>query len=166
MKEEWKDVIGYEDRYQISNLGRLKSKVYNRKCNKGYYLNKQKILTPSINKHGYKFFKLMKDKKSKTYKIHQLVAIAFLNHSPCGHDIYVDHIDRNKLNNNVNNLRLITPRESLINRGVETTSKYVGVSWDSQREKWVARIKIDGKYKFLGRFDNEELANNKIKQYI
>lgn len=157
--EIWKDVIGYEERYSISNLGKLKAKSYLKKGNNSFFYTKEKILNPSLNKHGYLMFKLMFNKESKTYKIHQLVAMMFLNHLPCKHELYVDHIDRNKLNNNVNNLRIITPKESISNRNIKKTSKFNSISYDKQRNKWVLRKNINGIYKFIGRYNTEEEAN-------
>ena len=165
MTEEWRDVVGFESRYLISNLGNLKSKAYFKKGNSNsLYLTYEKNIKLNINKHGYYSHKFCENKKQKTYKIHQVVAMAFLNHKPCGHEYYVDHIDRNKLNNSLGNLRIITPKDSICNRDVFKTSKYVGVSYDKERCKWVARIKTDNKYKFLGRFETEESAYNEIKE--
>ena len=124
MIEEWKAVPNYEERYQISNFGRLKSLSYVKKGNgKSYFHTKERLLNPSLNKHGYLIFKLQLNKKCKTYKIHQLVAMAFLNFTPCGHEYYVDHIDRNKLNNSLDNLRIITPKDSICNRDIFKTQK-------------------------------------------
>lgn len=162
MIEEFRDVIGYEDRYAISNFGRLKAKSYLKRGNRNNYFTKEIIITPTINKHGYIFYKFCINRKCKTYKIHQLVAMMFLNHNTCGHEIYVDHIDRNKLNNNVLNLRLVTPKESVLNRNIVKSSNYPGVSFDTSRKKWVARQIIDKKYKFLGRFSSEIEAYNII----
>lgn len=164
MNEEWRDVVGFENRYKISNLGNLKSKSYLKKGNNNsLYLTEEKNINIKPNSHGYYAYKFCENKKQKTYKIHQVVAMAFLGHKPNGHDYYVDHIDRNKLNNSVDNLRIITPKESICNRDIFKTSKNVGVSYDKSRCKWVARIIIDNKYKFLGRFDTEESAYNEIK---
>lgn len=164
--EIWKDVPNYEERYQVSNFGRLKSKQYLKKGNRNsFYYTKEKILINTKNNHGYYFFKLSNGSKYKTYKIHQLVAMAFLGHTPNGHSSIVDHIDRDKLNNRLDNLRIVTPKESVKNRNVNKTSKYSGVSFDKSRNKWVARININGVYKFLGRFESETKAYNKVKEY-
>jgi len=167
MNEIWKDVIGYEDRYSISNLGNLKAKSYVKERGKYSSKTKEKILSKHIGRHGYMIFKLCKNKKTKTYKIHQLVAMAFLNHTPCGFKLVIDHINGDKLDNRVENLQIVTTRENSSNRKKTYTSKYIGVSWDKTRNKWTSRLKFENKYLFLGRFNTEEEAHqayqNKLK---
>lgn len=72
----------------------------------------------------------------------------------------VDHIDGDGLNNQRHNLRLATPSQNLANhkRKKHNTSGYTGVSWDKKRQKWRAYIGIDGKWKYLGRFDSKLAA--------
>lgn len=70
----------------------------------------------------------------------------------------VDHRDGDGLNNRRYNLRPATNQENSFNsQGYrkQTTSKYKGVSWDKHKKKWGAYIRINGKVKNLGRFDNE-----------
>lgn len=100
--EEWRDIEGYEGKYQVSNLGRVKSlsrKVYN---GNGFYYTKSKILIPAMDNKGYNRVHLTKNGIGKTYKLHRLVAKAFIdnpNNLP-----QVNHKDENKLNNNASNL--------------------------------------------------------------
>ena len=92
--EIWRDVVGYEGLYKVSNLGNVK------KCLSG------RILKSSNDKYGYKQIHLCKNGVQKTYKVHRLVAQAFLpnpNNLP-----QVNHKDENKLNNNVSNLEFCT----------------------------------------------------------
>lgn len=92
MVEIWKDIEGYEGKYQVSNYGRVKSLNY----------NKEKILKIGDNSKGYKIVTLCKDGKSKTYFVHRLVAFAFIpnpNNLP-----QVNHKDEDPSNNCVNNL--------------------------------------------------------------
>lgn len=72
----------------------------------------------------------------------------------------VDHKDRNPLNNRRYNLRIVTPSESVRNRDVfkNSTSGYPGVNWSAQYKKWRARIRVEGKEVFLGKFDTLEEA--------
>lgn len=97
--EIWKDVIGYEKIYQVSNLGRVKSLFY----------NKQKILKPIKSTNGYLYVNLYKDKKAKTSFIHHVVYEAFYQIKSCRKNV-IDHIDNNKVNNNLSNLQYITIR--------------------------------------------------------
>ena len=78
-----------------------------------YSFQKPRFLTPGINRYGYKHVSLYKNKEGKTWKIHRLVALAFISNpgnKPC-----IDHIDGNRLNNNVCNLRWVTHRENTNN---------------------------------------------------
>jgi len=112
----WKDVKGYEGSYEISSTGLVKS--LKRLETVGRLVN-EKILKAGVNERGYKVVVLRKDNKSKTRKVHQLVAESFLNHKPCGLKLVVDHIDNDKLNNNVENLQLLTNGEN-ISKGYKT----------------------------------------------
>lgn len=149
MEEIWKDIINYEGLYQISNLGNVK--------------NINKILKPY--KHNYYTIKLWKNGKSKNYNIHSLVAIAFLNHIPNKFINVIDHIDSNKFNNKLENLRIISMRENLSKDKKNKTSKYTGVRKKSN--KYEAQITINNKSYYLGRFDCELKAHlcyiNKLK---
>lgn len=93
--EEWKDIEGYENKYQVSNQGRVKSLNY-------LHTKKEEILSQRINKKGYSVVYLYKDKKTKTFSVHRLVAKAFIpnpNNFTC-----INHKDENKTNNCVENL--------------------------------------------------------------
>ena len=94
--EEWRDIDGYEGKYQVSNLGRVRSKY--------------KILKPN-NVKGYLYVYLRKNNKSKALKVHRLVAEAFLVNEK--NKPQVNHIDGNKENNNVNNLEWCTNKENM-----------------------------------------------------
>ena len=76
-----------------------------------------------------------------------------------------DHINGNGLDNRKENLRICTTSENAKNRKGHGTSKYLGVSWSKKRKKWIAQININGKVKFLGRFDSEVLAAEIYDQY-
>lgn len=93
MQEIWKDVVGYEGSYQISNLGRLKSTFNGRGT---------RLLRNQITNSGYYSHLLYKDSKCKIKLIHRLVAEAFIP-NPLNLP-EVNHKDENKLNNNVDNL--------------------------------------------------------------
>ena len=97
-QEIWKDINGYDGFYRISNLGRVKSARYNR------------YLKLFFNKKGYARINLNKKGKLKTYRVHRLVAQAFIpnpNNKP-----QVNHKDGNKRNNCVDNLEWVTNEEN------------------------------------------------------
>ena len=101
---------------------------------------------------------LHKDGKGKSFKVHQLVASAFLGHTLCGYSRVVDHIDNNPLNNCVDNLQIISPRENCSKDKKGGYSSHTGVSWSKRDNRWTSSIKINGKSKHLGNFINESDA--------
>jgi len=69
--------------------------------------------------------------------------------------LVIDHHDGDGLNNQRHNIKHVTQRENLQNRHRNTSSKYPGVCWNKQMEKWHASIHINGKRKYLGLYPNE-----------
>lgn len=151
-KEEWRDVVGYEGLYKISNLGNVKSCYRVVKYRDSFRSVKSRLLKTSISQ-GYKKLQLSKDGKAKTYKLHRLLAEAFLNHKPDGYKIVVDHIDNNQLNNSLDNLQLITHRENIIKDTKRGLSKYVGVYKSGNNFR--ARIRVGKENRNLGTFKCE-----------
>lgn len=108
--EIWKDIIGFEGLYQISDYGNVKScrRYVNSKF--GKRVVNEKLLSLGRDKDGYLMAILCQDGIKKTVKIHRLVADAFIDKSE-GKNI-VNHIDSNKSNNSVENLEWITNKEN------------------------------------------------------
>lgn len=110
MQEIWKDIEGYEGLYQASNLGQIKSiQYFNHANNKSYTRNK--ILKPIINEKGYYRVDLYKERKSKRFRIHRLIAKTFIpnpNNFP-----EVNHINGNKKDNCINNLEWCTHKHNM-----------------------------------------------------
>ena len=97
--EVWKEIPGYESLYCVSNKGRVKTL---QKYNLRGQLRKEKILKQYINKKGYLYVVLFKDRKCKKFRVHRLVAESFLpnpDHLPC-----INHKSEIKTQNNVENL--------------------------------------------------------------
>lgn len=110
--EIWKDVVGYEGFYKISNMGNLKSCERYSKNSRGQNRKlKEKIIKTHLIK-GYPGTKLVVNKKRKHVYIHKLVAEAFL--SDKGDKQCINHIDGNPLNNKVENLEWATFKENSI----------------------------------------------------
>lgn len=112
MQEIFKDIKGFEGFYQISNKGHVKSLKRYRFNHQGNQEVKEKILKPYLC-NGYYKVRLQKDGNIKRYFIHRLVANEFLNLREYNRAFQVDHIDNNRLNNNVNNLQIITQAENI-----------------------------------------------------
>ena len=152
--EIWKDVVNYYGIYKISNLSRVKS-LKRTVFRKGHCaIIKERILKQGLGEN-YLVVTLSKDSVAITRTVHQLVAETFLNHVPCGLEWVIDHIDNNKVNNQVYNLRIITQRENKSDKNEKYTSQYTGVSWVKRNSKWKADIRLNGKRISLGLFDNE-----------
>jgi hypothetical protein len=150
--EIWKDIPEYEGLYQVSNLGNVRSLNFNK-------TKKVKLLKKGLNANGRYRVGLSKNGKHRgNAKIHQLSAMAFLNHKPCGHKIVVDHIDNNKENDKLYNLQLLTSRENLSKDKKGGTSKYTGVCWHKRQGKWQGAIRVNGIIKHLGYFTDEKEA--------
>ncbi len=156
--EIWKDIKGYEGLYEVSNLGRIKSLARIVTTVRGSWTYKEKFLKPTVSGDGYAKVCLCKNGKAKTKKVHQLVAIAFLNHKPNGHKLVIDHVDNNPLNNELGNLQIISQRKNTSKDKKGFSSKYTGVSWNKAGKKWVAQITINGKIGYLGSFKDETKA--------
>lgn len=111
-----------------------------------------------ISNKGYKRFEFMINKKRYNFSLHRLV---YWLHNrewdilDSNQDNSIDHIDGDKLNNNIENLRLVTNQENCFNR---TRAK--GYSWNKNKKKWMADINLNGKTIYLGLFDNEIDAHN------
>lgn len=165
--EEFRDIPGYEGIYQVSNIGNVKSLARTIIRSNGRKMStKEKILKPH-QQQKYLGINLCKKDKNKHYKVHTLVAMAFLNHILNGHiGLVVDHIDNDSLNNNLENLQLITQRENTSKDRTGGTSQYVGVAWDKQSKKWHSRILINRKYEHLGFFKCELKASEAYQKAL
>lgn len=113
MQEEiWKDIVGMESKYQVSNLGNVKSLPRFRKGKAGCIVPvRGKILSPKLNSSGYLTVHLRSDDINKYPTIHRLVAEAFIPNTENKNT--VNHIDANKLNNSVSNLEWSTHTEQM-----------------------------------------------------
>jgi len=108
MIETWKDIPEYNGIYQVSNFGNVKSLSRVVVNNKGFRTIPDKVLNAGIDNVGYYRLNLSVNSKIKTFRVHVLVAMAFLNYKPNYGKLVCDHIDENKLNNNLSNLQIIS----------------------------------------------------------
>ena len=161
-KEEWRAIPNYEGLYEVSNLGRVKSLP----IKKSYWslrTPKEKILNPKTG--SYYSVGLIKDGVNNRIGVHQLVAIAFLGHKRCGNKLVVDHINENKLDNRLKNLRIVTQKFNVSRSFGEDISKFKGISYDKKSDKWICKIKIVGVNKYLGLFKTKKEAIEVYKAY-
>lgn len=154
--EIWKAVVGFENYYEVSNLGRIRN-----------FRTKQ-IKAQNIQTSGkYLQVSLWKNNQETRCLDHCLVAKAFIL-NPLNHP-QVNHKDLNDLNNIVDNLEWVTCSEnhqhsyrngrlgskSRLGEKTSLVSPYRYVYWDTTRSCWKASIKIDGKTKNIGRFASD-----------
>lgn len=139
--EEWRDIPldDFIGRFQVSDLGRVKS------LGKGIINSKEQIYS-LVNNKGYKRVKFSIKGKEKAFKVHQIVAMAFLGHIPDGMKSIIDHININKEDNRVSNLRIVSIRENNINsikRFENKESDHIGVRWHKTNKIWFTSITIN-----------------------
>ncbi len=140
---DWKWIDGYENLYKICQNGDVISCKF----------NKEKVLKQSIDSTGYLKVDLCKNDK-EGFKIHRLIAIHFIENP--NNFSYIQHINGDKIDNRIENLRWIDRK----NKG-----KYKkGVYFNKASNKFIARIWIDNKQKYLGSFETELEANEKYME--
>ena len=135
--ECWRKLEDF-DNYSVSSFGRVRNDITKR------------ILKPGINTNGYYIVNLCKNGKMRTVNVHRLVAIYFIP-NPMNKKC-VDHIDHNRKNNRINNLRFATYQENSRNSSIQksNTSGYIGVSYNKKAKKYVAQYKLNGRVKHIG----------------
>lgn len=146
MPKKWADVKGLEGFYEVSTSGEIRS------------IRSGKIIKPGkIN--GYLQISMSANGKKYSRYVHRVVAEAFIG------PIYdqVDHIDGNKSNNKLKNLRLCTRRE---NQNFHYKSKYPGAVYFKVARKWRAFISINNKTIWLGSYETRKEASDVYKKYI
>ena len=112
MHEIWKDVVGYEKYYQVSNIGRVRSNDRLIEHGNHKFIKKGIVLKQSFTTTGYKKVELSINKKKKSTKVHRMVLMAFEG-MPVGEKNVTNHKDLNKINNNIDNLEWVTTQENV-----------------------------------------------------
>lgn len=149
LNTRWKELF-YN--YLINEYGHIVS----------FHKNSKKLLKNShTNKKGYIINSAVcPDTNRKNWGNHQLVAIAFLNYpKKVNRTEVIDHIDRNRKNNHVSNLRIVSWADNARNRTKEGESaSRTNISWSLEKRKWKAYISYNKKQIHLGYFNSEEEA--------
>ena len=143
------ELHGVKFNYEYGNIYRL------------YHLKKGdewKEIKKQSDENGYIRYMFQVNKKIYRFKLHRLM---YWLHNPdwdildSNQDNSIDHIDGNPLNNNIENLRVVTLQENQWN---QTRAK--GYHWKKKINKWESKITLNRKTKYLGLFDKEEDAHN------
>lgn len=135
-KEVWKPITGYDGIYEVSNIGRIRNAKYNR------------MRRTHEVRGGYIGILLMKDGSAKSYMVHRLVYQEFVSPIPDGYVVH--HIDKNRTNNSVENLKAMSNYEhnSMHKKGVKIP-KHVPTGEEIERikeksSKPVVQLSTDG----------------------
>ena len=140
MKEVFEDLKGYEDTYQISEFGR----IFSKRRLVGNKIIFGRELEPQLTSDGYLKVTLSKDGTSKRFYVHRLVAMQFIDN--INNLEQINHIDGNKLNNNVTNLEWCTKEENQ-NHAVRTNLMQHGEDRPSAKLKGIMKASdIANKY--------------------
>lgn len=159
--EEWKQILGYEGYYEISNFGNVRSMKRCVTYQNGVTVRyKSKERKPSIS--DYRIIALSKDGLIKLCKISRLVAIHFIETD--NKRTIVNHKDYNKHNDHYSNLEWVNNSENIIHSNIRNKKSQTGIFYDSNRKKWAAYIYRNSKNIFVGRFNTESEAIEKQKQ--
>lgn len=145
--EIYKDVLGFEGLYKVSNFGNV------------LILRTNRLMKPDVDNRGYYIYGLSINGKQKKIKAHRLVYFTF---NECADkSLQINHLDRVKTNNKLSNLELVNTRENSTHReiGKAKSSKYTGVSWGKRENKWRATIMINKHQKYLGVYTCEAAAH-------
>lgn len=118
MQEIWRNVKGFESHYEVSIYGRVRSKTRVVKDCKSTRVFKSKVLSPGVQSNNYLGVWLNKNSSSISRLVHHLVAETFIGPRPCGMD--VDHINGDRTNNSIFNLRYLSVSK---NRGLNSKHK-------------------------------------------
>ena len=165
LNEIWKEIPEYE--YEVSTLGNVRNKRSGR------------VLSPRVQSNGrYMFVSLWKNNKEKHFRVHRLVATAFISNPE--NKSQVNHKDKDTTNNHVDNLEWVTcsenhkhafangrlPTKVFGKRPTDSKSKHLYVAWDKTRNKWKASIKRNGKTLFQKRFNSEQEAATAAREFL
>lgn len=164
----WKDIKGFEGQYQMSDKREVKRLPFSitQKASSGKVYTRsfgERIMPQKIDKEGYYYVNLNSDR----YRVHWLFYNTFIGDST---GYAIDHIDRNKLNNDPSNLRLLTQRLNTYNRtlayrpDITDFSKYQKYRNKENAKPYMLRFSIDGKRKTIGYYNTYEEAENKYKE--
>ena len=133
----WKKIEGYPN-YEISICGSVRN------------FTTKRILKPAVSNNGYYFVELFNKKQHKKFKVHRLVAIHFIPYLNNGDS--VDHINGEKLDNTISNLRWVSNQQNQFNKKVykQSTTGIKGVVWIESIKKYRAKIGFNKRTIYLG----------------
>lgn len=166
--EEWKDIKGWENYYQVSDLGRVRSLDRRITHNNGnQYFIKGVILKFYLDKDGYSRVNLKRNNKQKSYSVHRLVCEAYK--ANWDSTLEVNHLDFDRTNNNVCNLEMCTHSENVWHSTVNGRGRWDGipshiVQQIRQLKGYVGQRQLARLYS-VARSTVSDIHNNKTRVY-
>jgi hypothetical protein len=145
-EESWKEIEDFPN-YEVSSFGNIRNRIT---------LNI--LANTKTDRYGYPQVELYNNKKGHSIAVHSLVAKAFL--LEVSEKPLINHIDKNRKNNHINNLRYVTKGEAQWGQRVSRRNKsgVKGVSFDETKQKWLSRIGFNKKQIYLGYYETKEAA--------
>jgi hypothetical protein len=159
--EIWKPVMGYEGLYEVSNLGRVRSLERIVQCGKGNIrVDRETIKTATPNRQGYLRINLYNHSKYQTRTIHRLVAEAFIPNPE--NKPQVDHINTDKTDNRVENLRWVDKQENQLNEITRNKMSVSRTGGKSTRHSNPAKLQFSKDNTFIRKWDNAREASTVV----
>ena len=164
--EIWKDIVGFEKHYQVSSLGKIKSLVRTIiRSNDKPYPVRERILSPGTDTCGYLRVSLGKNKKFQTFKVHRIVAFAFIpniNNKP-----EINHIDFNKKNNDYANLEWVTSKENT-DHAIKNNRFYYNAGWNRKEfsQEIISKLGTMPDYKLAKIADTNKTTMARIRKNL
>lgn len=166
--EEWRSVKGYEGYYEVSSKGKVRSVDRVIKTANGIKRKYSgKILSQHLSDKNYPLISLYMNCNEKTYYVHKLVAISFLGHKPCGSKEEVDHINGDRTDNSISNLRILSGEEhrKIKKHSIWGVSKYKYACWHKKNKKWLGSFSKNGKSYHVGYYESDKEASLAVIEY-
>lgn len=153
--EEWREITGACD-YMISNKGRVKS------LKRG----KERILSDRPDGSGYLQVILCMNGVEISHKVHKLVMNTFIPNSTPLETPFSDHIDRNRKNNSVENLRWVNRSTNMLNTYRHFRETYGIVKCNKNKDKFKVQLNVSRVMTYLGVFETLEEAKNARDNFL